>query len=124
MQLGVLQLLLEVLLCRIHHHRELYDILAVLQLERRLIGIRLCACKGYQYWPTLVVLHSRVVHRLALELEVPSKLVPVFCNTLQIEHLAEALWHLIRNKGILACTGIERIQTGHDRVLVCGAHFL
>ena len=59
-----------------------------------------------------------------MELEVHSELVPVFCDALQVEHLAKALWHLIRNEGILACAYIERIQTGHDRVLVCGAHFL
>lgn len=50
--------------------------------------------------------------------------MPVFCDALNIEHLAEALWHLLRDEGILTCTDIERIQPGHDRVLVCGAHFL
>ena len=45
LQLRVLELRLKVLLCRVHLHRELYGLLAALQLERRLIGIRLCACE-------------------------------------------------------------------------------
>lgn len=58
LQLRVLELLLKVLLCRVHFHRELYGLLAALQLERRLIGIRICACEGDQYRPSLVVLHA------------------------------------------------------------------
>lgn len=50
--------------------------------------------------------------------------MPVPGYVLQIEHLAEALRHLLRDKGILTCTDIERIQPGHDRVLVCGTYFL
>lgn len=111
LQICVLQLLFKVLLRRVYCKGELNCALAVLYLQRRFLYLYSRTCEGDQLGHTLFGTHTRIIHRLAFVPEIGTEDTPVPGGDFLVEDLTEALWNFSGNLHILACGGIECVQT-------------